>query len=404
NAGSGIDVAVMDDFIYGEPQAVQVSDPKTYVATLTGAQEVPPRTTDGRGTCVVILAPDETTGKAGIIFSRLSTPSNGAHIHGPADPGVNAPIIFPFTVPAATSGSASNLTITPTAQQLLELKTGKDYANVHSTQFPGGEIRGQILFNPIDEASIFVRQHYLDFLNRAPDAGGLGYWTNEITKCGADAGCISSRRIGVSAAFFIEQEFQQTGFFVYRLRRAALGTQPSYAQYLVDRSQLASSSEPDKTAYALAFVQRGEFVAKYPTTQTGSEFIDALIATVKANSGVDLAVRRPDLANEYIQSNTLVESRTRVLRKLVEYPEFVQAETNPAFVLAEYFGYLRRDPDPGGYAFWLNVLNNKEPNNFRGMVCSFITSQEYQERFGSTATRANIECADASTTATQDDQ
>jgi hypothetical protein len=59
----------------------------------------------------------------------------------------------------------------------------------------------------------------------------------------------------------------------------------------------------------------------------------------------------------------------------------------------EYFGYLRRDADEGGYRFWLNVLNNQEPGNYQGMVCSFITSQEYQERFSSYAGHSNRECA-----------
>jgi len=82
-----------------------------------------------------------------------------------------------------------------------------------------------------------------------------------------------------------------------------------------------------------------------------------------------------------------------VLRRLVEYPEFVNAEFNRGFVAAEYFGYLRRDPDTAGYNFWLNVLNNGVPGNFRSMVCAFITSNEYQVRFGPTVTRKNEECA-----------
>jgi hypothetical protein len=61
---------------------------------------------------------------------------------------------------------------------------------------------------------------------------------------------------------------------------------------------------------------------------------------------------------------------------------FRLAEYNPAFVQMRYLGYLRRDPDPGGYDFWLNVLNNRDPNNYRGMVCAFLTSAEYQLRFG----------------------
>jgi hypothetical protein len=72
---------------------------------------------------------------------------------------------------------------------------------------------------------------------------------------------------------------------------------------------------------------------------------------------------------------------------------FAQAEYNSAFVLMQYFGYLRRNPDQGGYDFWLNVLNNRVPNNYRAMVCAFITSTEYQLRFGSVVTHSNAECA-----------
>jgi hypothetical protein len=58
----------------------------------------------------------------------------------------------------------------------------------------------------------------------------------------------------------------------------------------------------------------------------------------------------------------------------------------------QYFGYLRRDPDPGGYDFWLNILNNREPNNYRSMVCAFLTSGEMQDRFSTLRTRSNAEC------------
>jgi hypothetical protein len=68
------------------------------------------------------------------------------------------------------------------------------------------------------------------------------------------------------------------------------------------------------------------------------------------------------------------------------------ADYNSAFVLTEYFSYLKRDTDRGGYDFWLNVLNTADVNNFRGMVCSFVTSAEYQNRFSSTVSHTNSEC------------
>ena len=75
------------------------------------------------------------------------------------------------------------------------------------------------------------------------------------------------------------------------------------------------------------------------------------------------------------------------------YAEIKQiSQYNPAFVLMQYFGYLRRNVDPAGYAFWLDVVNNREPNNYRAMVCAFITSSEYQLRFGTDVTRTNRDC------------
>src|SRR5215204_2216896 len=69
--------------------------------------------------------------------------------------------------------------------------------------------------NPIDCAEFYVRQHYRDFLGREPDDAGLAFWTNEITSCGSDAGCVDAARVSVSAAFFLSIEFQETGFLAY---------------------------------------------------------------------------------------------------------------------------------------------------------------------------------------------
>src|SRR2546421_10039588 len=63
----------------------------------------------------------------------------------------------------------------------------------------------------INDADFFVTQHYVDFLSRFPDQSGFNYWTGQITFCNTDAACVLNQRVGVSAAFFVEQEFQQTG-------------------------------------------------------------------------------------------------------------------------------------------------------------------------------------------------
>ena len=121
--------------------------------------------------------------------------------------------------------------------------------------------------NPLDTPEYFVRQQYLDFLNREPDLPGFNYWSQRINDCHGDAACVRTRRIDVSAAFFIEREFQQTGSFIYRVYKAALGRQLSYLEFSSDRQQLVGGPSLDisKTTFTAAFVQRTEFLEKYQT-------------------------------------------------------------------------------------------------------------------------------------------
>jgi hypothetical protein len=248
--------------------------------------------------------------------------------------------------------------------------------------------------NPLDTDMYFVRQQYLDFLGREADDGGLQYWTSELNKCGADVDCLNNRRVGISAAFFKEEEYQQTGSFVYRLYKGALGRQLSYAEFSADRAQVSGGAnlEASRAALAEQFVQRAEFRQKYDGKETADSFVDALLSNVRESSGVDLSSQRSALIEKYQAGADMTRSRGNALREAIEETAFKEAEYNPSFVLMEYFGYLQRDPDAGGYKFWLNVLNNKEPGNYRGMVCSFITSTEYQARFASFISHSNREC------------
>ncbi|HEY0174273.1 MAG TPA: Calx-beta domain-containing protein [Pyrinomonadaceae bacterium] len=76
-------------------------------------------------------------------------------------------------------------------------------------------------------------------------------------------------------------------------------------------------------------------------------------------------------------------TRAQVLRAVAEFDELKAAEFNRAFVLMQYFGYLRRDPDEDGYNFWLGKLNEFNGDYIRAeMVKAFITSTEYRQRFG----------------------
>ena len=257
--------------------------------------------------------------------------------------------------------------------------------------------------NSLDEASFFVSQQYRDFLVRQPDAAGATYWTGQIAgnaannppACGVrDALCVTQRRTNVSAAFFIELEFQGTGSFVYRFYKSGLGRNPLYNEFAADRRLIIGGTnlEQLRLNFATDWVQRTAFTTRYPVSQTAAQFVDALIASVQTASGVNLTTQRQTLLNEYAAQATQTASRARVVRLVADASAFQTAEYNKAFVLMQYFGYLKRDIDQDGYNFWLNVVTNVQPGNYRGMVCAFSTSAEYQLRFGSNVTRTNADC------------
>ncbi|MCM3870278.1 MAG: DUF1800 family protein, partial [Pyrinomonadaceae bacterium] len=118
----------------------------TFVTNMTGASEIPPVSPSGNGTATLILSPDETAALVSFSFTGLTSGQTGAHIHGPADPGSNAPIIFDIVMPL---GSFTNQvwTFAPSGpltvqDQVNALKAGRLYAQVHTANNLTGEIRG----------------------------------------------------------------------------------------------------------------------------------------------------------------------------------------------------------------------------------------------------------------------
>ena len=261
--------------------------------------------------------------------------------------------------------------------------------------------------NPIDCADFFVRQHYHDFLSREPDDAGLAFWTNEITSCGGDAGCVEAKRVNVSAAFFLSIEFQNTGYLVERMYKAAYGDATDALTGLavptVRRTELVADSalvgqgvvvnspgweqqlETNKQAYALAFVQRQRFTDAYPPSMAPAAFV----AKLNENTGGALTQAEADALVAELSADQTEGGRASVLRKVAENVEVDRRERNRAFVLMQYFGYLRRNPDDppdadfSGINFWLTKLNN-HGGDYRAaeMVKSFLVSLEYRRRFG----------------------
>ena len=153
----------------------------------------------------------------------------------------------------------------------------------------------------IDDTDFFVQQQYVDFLSRFPDQGGFAFWQNEINSCGPDPACIDNKRVNVSAAFFLSIEFQETGFLVHRIYKAAFGdavgqaiingvptpilcpssrarsscrTRAARAGRGRRRGQLGREAQRHKDEYALEFVTRARF-ASLPSGMTPTAFVDA---------------------------------------------------------------------------------------------------------------------------------
>jgi len=274
---------------------------------------------------------------------------------------------------------------------------------------------------PIDEVGTFVCQHYHDFLNRQSDSNGQAFWTNQISSCGNDAACIDEKRNNVSAAFFISIEFQNTGYFAFRFYRASFPDNaqrprgvPRYVELHRDGQKLQQNVvvgqpnweaflEQNKLGFALDWVARADFITEYPTTMTRDEYIDKLFL----RSFVTPTAQEHNLALfAYDSGFSVKEKRAKGIRSVVDTGSVYNAQYNPAFVLMQYYGYLRRNPDSApdgtfaGYDFWLTKMNQfSQPGEDvtdanvalarvkrAEMVKAFLVAGEYRQRFGGSPT------------------
>ena len=237
---------------------------------------------------------------------------------------------------------------------------------------------------------------------------------------------MNNKRIDVSNAFYCELEFQQTGSYVYRLYRAAFGNNqpfpnpnpdplhpgeerkvPLYLPFMKDRARVRGGPQLAQFQLALAnaFVQRSEFTNKYATGLDGPGFVDALLGSISNDLSLNMASQRQALLDLYNQAGGGNGGRGSVLYRIgddnaatnpINNRAFIDAEYNRAFVLTQYFGYLRRNADMAGFLFWLGQVNGaplRDVPRQHAMVCSFITSTEYQQRFSSVVTHTNTECS-----------
>ena len=141
--------------------------------------------------------------------------------------------------------------------------------------------------------------------------------------------------------------------------------------------------ETNKQTFLSDFVNRREFLNLYPVSLLPAEYVDAIYA----HAGITPSAAERQSA--IVEFNVSDDARARVLRRVAENTALTQRELNRSFVLMQYFGYLRRNPDDApdgnlnGFNFWLTKLNNFGGDFRRAeMVKAFISSLEYRKRFG----------------------
>jgi DNA-binding beta-propeller fold protein YncE len=229
--------------------------------------------------------------------------------------------------------------------------------------------------NLIDDPRPFIIQHYMDFLNREPEPEGLNAWLNILNTCPVnDARC---DRIEVSSGFFRSQEFQERGYYLYRFYSVGLGRVPRYEEFAKDMSRTGGFQSPDqqeanKALFAEDFLTRGEFKDRYDQFTDPSDYVNALLNT----AGIVLPGR--DSLVDSLRKGQM--TRAQVLRAISESAEVRAKFFTEAFVVMQYFGYLRRDPD-ALYLEWIKIMN-QDSGAYRGMIGGFLNSKEYRERFG----------------------
>jgi len=247
----------------------------------------------------------------------------------------------------------------------------------------------------INDADFFVHQQYVDFLSRMPDQSGFTFWVNQITSCGGNGACVDGQRVNSSGAFFLSIEFNGTGYFVYRLHKGSFGDLPRYSTFMPDTRQVGNgvivgqgdwqgTLAANQTAFAEAWVNRPAFLAQYPTTLSANAYVSNIIATAGLTGQVDPGPIVSQMGAGYPSAT----SRAIGLRRVIESSAFDTKEKSPAFVLMQYFGYLRRNPNDApdnnldGYNFWLTKLNQHNGDfHAAEMVRAFIVAGEYNSRF-----------------------
>jgi uncharacterized delta-60 repeat protein len=365
--------------------AVSESDPRANVTVTrtgdtSGAATVDYRTEDA-DTFTVGCA--DAAGAAGSAYARCDFATSVGTLHfaaGETTKTVTVPIIDDAHVEGPQTfqlrlSNASGATLGSFATATVTITDNDTGAAPNPAQGPPHEF--------------FVRQQYLDFLSREPDAGGFQAWLGVLNNCPnantgpeVQSGC---DRIFVSGeGFFRSVEFSLKGAYVFRFYKVAFNRLPEYTEIVADMSFVAGATEQEvfqrRAELAARFTQRAEFQSAF-SVMTNEQYVAALLGRYNLTQVTTRDPASPDTGAKQVLTAAQLAAlpRDRALRAIADSDEVTAREFNNAFVAMQYYGYLRRKPEPSGYAAWLVVLQS---GDVRAMVNGFLNSQEYRLRFG----------------------
>ncbi len=292
----------------GAVYEISGKQPALFTANLTAAQETPPNNSTATGTATILLSPDETTARVSLNFSGLTSAETDAHIHGPAAPGVVGVILFPLP-----TGNVSDFLISLTPTDVANLKSGQLYVNVHSTNFPNGEIRGQFGVSSAAGSLQFSAANYLV-------SESAGRATVTVTRLGDTSNAAS---VNYATSDHVGNRINCN---------AIQGEASSRCDYTTTIGTLNfSAGESFKTINVPltddTYADGDETFAITLTNATGAVLGSPNVATIKI------------IDNETVNGVNPIDA-------------------TDFFVHQHYIDFLNREPDPSGFQFWKNEIDS----------------------------------------------
>ncbi len=217
--------------------------------------------------------------------------------------------------------------------------------------------------NALQDDREFVSQQYRDFLSREGDAAGIAFWTSRLLS--------GLPRAQATETFFASAEFQATTAPVARLYFAYFLRVPDYAglNYWSAYFRAGNSLE----AIAELFAQSPEFIGTYGALDNG-QFVTLVYQNVL---GRDPDTAGLDFWKQQLDGGAL--TRGQMMAQFSESAEYRAVIGNEIYVTMMYLGMLRREPDAGGFAFWVGYRDSG--NSGLALIDEFLASAEYRGRF-----------------------